>query len=174
MELTIDQAQKIRLLSDGELYDKAVNFVTEHPDYTHSKVSKTQLSGLQNAVGVGDWAEILGYIKNRLNRNTTSDDLEKFYQDLENYLNELYGQVEKFFRIEEGLNRTQRTQAKRRYAYLLAKEFIQHLVAETNCQQQIGERPQGQTGKRGPKPPAPDPSGDKTMSEAFRRAGVKL
>ena len=173
MELTIDQAQKIRLLSDGKLYDKAVNFVVEHPDYIHSKVSKAQLSGLQNAVRAGDWAEIEDYIKNRLNRNTTPDDLKKFYQDLKDYLDELYGQVEKLFEIDEGLNRTQKTQVKRRYAYLLAKEFIQHLVAETNYQRQIGERSRGQTGKRLPKPPMPESSSSRTMSEAFRRAGVK-
>ena len=171
MELTIDQAQKIRLLSDRKLYSKAVKFVAEHLAYIHSKVSKTQLSGLQNAVGASDWAEIDGYIKNRLNRNTTSDELKNFYQDLKDYLDEqLYGQVEKHFEIE-GSNRTEKTQAKRQYAYLLAKEFIQHLVAETNYQRQIGEKPRGQTGKRSPT--GPEPSSSRTMSEAFRRAGVK-
>ena len=171
MELTIDQAQKIRLLSDGKLYDEAVNFVADHPDYTHSKVSKTQLNGLQNALGAGKWTEIFGnsgYIKNRLNRDTMPDDLKRFYQDLQKYLDELYKQIEDRFKIDEDLTRAQKTQAKEQYAYLLAKEFIQHLVAETNYQQQIGESPQKQTGNRVTESPEPESS----MSDAFHSAGI--
>ena len=135
MAVTIEQAQQIRLLSDGKLYRDAVKLATNHV-YASSKISNSQLSGLWNAVGASDWGEIFRYIDNRLDRNTTSDELKKFYQNLKDYLNELYGQVEKFFSIE-GLNRTQRTQAKQRYAYLLAKEFVQHLVAEYNYQRSL-------------------------------------
>ena len=127
MELTIDQVQKICLLSDGNLYDEAVNFIAEHPDYTHSKVSKAQLSGLQNAVGAGDWNEILLYINNRLNRKTTPKAVKRFYGDLKDYLNgDLKGYLNDLL-----------TLTTEPCAYLLAKEFIQHLVAEYNYRRSV-------------------------------------
>ncbi len=136
MTVTIDQAQKIRLLSDGKLYDKAVDFVQTHLGV---KVSKTQLSGLLNAVRSGDWSEIFRYIDNRINRKTTSDELKEFYQSLKNYLNQkLYNQIEELLTINlNHLNRNERTQAKKQYAHFLAKEFIQHLVAEYNYQRSV-------------------------------------
>ncbi len=139
MTVTIEQAQKIRLLSDVELYDKSIEIVAAH---LTTKVSKTQLSGLQNAVGAGDWSEIFRYIDNRLNRNTTSGELKKFYQDLKNYLNELPKRVEETQLVvkPEEMGRAQRRQVNEeigRYAHLLAKEFIQHLVAEYNYQRSL-------------------------------------
>lgn len=139
MQVTIEQARKIRLLSDGELYDKAVDFVQTHRSV---KVSNTQLSGLQNAVRSGDWSEIFRYIDNRINRKTTSEDLKEFYQKLKNYLNTLPERVEKTQLVvrSKKMTRTQRKQVREkidRYAYLLAKEFIQHLVAEYNYQRSV-------------------------------------
>ena len=84
MAVTIEQAQKIRLLSDGELYRDAVKLAKNYADAS-SKISNNQLSGLWNAVGAGDWNEIVEYIKKRLERKTTSaddDKLKEFYQDL--------------------------------------------------------------------------------------------
>ena len=160
MAVTIEQAQKIRLLSDGELYDKAVNFVKEYPEYIHSKVSNAQLNGLQNAIRAGDWNEILSYADNRLKRGTTVDELRTFYDSLKKYLEELEEQEE--------------------IRYALAKEFIQHLVAEVNYQQQIGESPSKTRGKHGqavdndesPSKPtrSSHPSNDTAMAEAFRCA----
>ena len=139
MTTTIEQVQKIHLLSDGELYAQAVHFAQMHRD---SKISETQLNGLQNAVGAGEWDEIFRYINNRLGRDTTSDKLREFYERLKNDLNELPGWVEKTQLVvrSEDLTRAQRRQVNEeinRYAYLLAKEFIQHLVAEYNYQRSL-------------------------------------
>ena len=139
MAVPIEQAQKIRLLSDGKFYCDAVDLVAKHDP---SKVSSAQLSGLQNAVGAGDWTEIFCYIDNKLGRDTTSDELKKFYQNLKNYLNGLVKQVEETQLVvkPEEMGRAQRRQVSAeidRYAYLLAKEFIQHLVAECNYQRSL-------------------------------------
>ena len=157
MEGTIEQAQK---MSDGELYDKAVKFVEEHPEYIHSKVSNAQLNGLQNAVRTGGWNEILRYVNNRLNRGTTVNELRAFYDNLKKYLEELEEQEE--------------------IRYALAKEFIQHLVAEVNYQQQIGESPSKTRGKHSragdndesPSKPTHSsrPSNETAMTDALRRA----
>ena len=109
-------AQQIRLFSDGIIYNYAINFVAEHKS---AKVSAKQLSGLQNAVGAGNWDEIFHYIDNRLNRKTTFEPVKRFYKALNGTLNEL------------------RTLATEPGAYLLAKEFIQHLVAEYNYQRSL-------------------------------------
>lgn len=139
MKVTVEQAQKIHLLSDGELYHDAVNFAKEH---VNSKVSETQLRGLQNAVGAGDSAEIFRYIDNRLGRDTTSEGLKKFYDELKNYLKGLPEQVEETQLVvrPEKMGRAQRRQVNEEingYAYFLAKEFIQHLVAEYNYQRSL-------------------------------------
>ena len=86
MAVTTEQARKIRLLSDGKLYDEAVEFASQH---AASKVSNAQLSGLRNAVGAGDWNEIPKYINNRLSRNTLPDGLKAFYRELKKYLDGL-------------------------------------------------------------------------------------
>ena len=137
--VTIEQAQKIRLLSDGELYRDAVDLVAKH---AHLKVSNSQLSGLQNAVGASDWGEIFRYIDNRLDRNTTSEELKNFYQHLKQDLNKLKTIVEETQLVvkPEEMGRAQRRQVSAeidQYAYLLAKEFIQHLVAECNYQRSL-------------------------------------
>lgn len=141
MVVTIEQAQQIRLLSDGELYRDAVKLATNHV-YASSKISNSQLSGLWNAVGASDWSEIFRYVDNRLDRSTTPDELKEFYQNLKNYLKGLpkrVGEIQLVVKPKE-MGRAQRRQVSveiDRYAYLLAKEFIQHLIAEYNCQRSL-------------------------------------
>ena len=139
MTMTIEQAQKIRLLSDDKLYCDAVDFVTRHDP---SVISQAQLNGLWNAVGAGDWQEIVRYIDNRLGRDTISDELRELYQALRNDLNGLLKQVEEIQLVVKperlmGAEKKQVNEEIRWYAYLLAKEFIQHLVAEYNYQRSL-------------------------------------
>jgi len=128
-------------LSDGELYENAVNFVET---YYSPKVSKAQLSGLQNALGAGDWNEIFRYIDNRLKRSTTAEDLKNFYQALKDSLKSLPSKVEKagFVVKPEKTTRAEKRQVNKeiyQYAYLLAKEYIQHIVAEYNYQRALSD-----------------------------------
>lgn len=141
MTATTEQLHKICLLSDGELYQNAANFVEI---YYSPKVSKTQLSGLQNAVGASDWNEIFLYIDNRLKRSTTVKDLKNFYQALKDSLNSLRNKVEEaqFVVKPEKTTRAEERLVKKeidRYAYLLAKEYIQHIVAEYNYQRTLSD-----------------------------------
>ena len=141
MAVTTEQVQKICLLSDGELYENAVNFVET---YYSPKVSKSQLSGLQNAVGAGDWNEIFRYIDNRLARSTTTKDLKNFYGTLKDSLNSLRSKVQEvqFVVKPEETTRAQDRQVNKeidQYAYLLAKEYIQHLIAEYNYQRILSD-----------------------------------
>ncbi len=137
-----EQVQKICLLSDGELYENAVDFVKTH--YSPKKVSKAQLNGLQNAVGAGEWHEIFNYINNRLDRDTTPEDLKSFYGALKDSLNSLHSKVQEvqFVVRPEEMTRTQGKQLNQeieRYAYLLAKEYIQHVIAEYNYQRTLSD-----------------------------------
>lgn len=141
MTMTTEQLQKIYLLSDSELYEDAVEFVKPHRE---TKVSETQLSGLQNAVGAGDYNEIFRYIKNRLRRSTTNAQLKNFYEELRDYLQRLPSKVEEAGLVvipeNEDMTRAQRKQVKEEidlYAYLLATEYIQHLVAEYDYQRNL-------------------------------------
>ena len=140
MAVTTEHVQKICLLSDGELYENAVNFAKTH--YSPKKVSKSQLNGLQNAVGAGDWNEIFRYIDNRLARDTTATDLKNFYQALRDDLNSLRNKVQEvqFVVKPEETTRAQERQVNKeidRYAYLLGKEYIQHVIAEYNYQRTL-------------------------------------
>ncbi len=139
MTMTTEQLQKICLLSDSELYEDAVEFVKSHRE---TKVSETQLSGLQNAIGVGDYNEIFRYINNRLERSTTSTQLKNFYGKLRDYLQLLPSKVEdaRLVVTPEDMTRVQSRQVREEinlYAYLLATEYIQHLVAEYNYQRNL-------------------------------------
>ena len=136
MILTVEQGQKIRFLSDGELYDKAIDFAKRH---LGAEVSKTQLSGLQNTVGAGDLAEIFRYVDNRLERDTIYRELRDFYLELKTYLTSLREKVEEIQLVvrHEEMTRAETQQVKseiNRFAHILAQEFIQHLVAEYNYQ----------------------------------------
>lgn len=135
MTMTTEQLQKICLLSDSELYEDAVDFVTPH---LGAKVSKAQLSGLQNAIGAGDANEIFRYINNRLERRTTSAPLKRFYEELRDYLQGLRRKVQEVgVVIPENMPHAQSGKVDdeiKRYAYLLTTEYIQHLVAEYDYQ----------------------------------------
>lgn len=141
MAVTTEQVHKICLLSDGELYENAVNFVEI---YYSPKVSKAQLSGLQNTVGAGDWNEIFRYINNRLERSTTAEDLKNFYQALKDSLNSLRSKVEEAEFVVKP-EKTTRAEAGKinkeidQYAYLLGKEYIQHIVAEYNYKRTLSD-----------------------------------
>ena len=142
MMVTTEQVHKICLLSDGELYENAVNFVETY--YSPKKVSKAQLSGLQNAVGAGDWNEFFRYINNRLDRSTTAEDLKNFYQALKDSLNSLRSKVEEaeFVVKPEKTTRAEAGKIKKeidQYAYLLGKEYIQHIVAEYNYKRTLSD-----------------------------------
>ena len=131
--------QKIILLSDGQLYRDAMDFVSKHKPLPDLQVTKSQLSGLENIVHSHSFAQILGYINHQLGRDTLKDELREFYQHLLPYLEGLRSMVEEhqFVSIPENASRAERRQLREKideYAYLLAKEFIQHLVAENNYQ----------------------------------------
>ena len=136
MTMTVEQGRKIRLLSDQELYDKAIDFAKTHQD---AEVSKTQLSGLQNAVGSGELAEIFRYIDNRLGRDTIYKELRDFYLELKTYLTSLRKEIERIQLVirPEKTKRAEKRQVESeidRFAHILAQEFIQHLIAEYNYQ----------------------------------------
>lgn len=136
MTMITEQLQKICLLSDSELYEDAVDFVENHRE---TEVSKAQLSGLQNAIGAGDYNEIFRYINNRLGRSTTRVQLKRFYEELRDYLQSLPSKVQEtgLVVIPENMTRSEKRKVNEeinRYAYLLTTEYIQHLVAEYNYQ----------------------------------------
>ena len=136
MTMTTEQLQKICLLSDSELYEDAVKFVEPHRG---AKVSKSQLSGLQNAIGAGDSNEIFRYINNRLDRSTTRAQLKKFYEELRDYLQRLPRRFQEAGLVvkPENMTRAQSRQVNEDITYLLAKEYIQHLVAEYDYQRNL-------------------------------------
>ena len=111
-------AERIRLWSDGKLYPAAVNFAG---CYDPSVISRHQLNGLWSAVGSGELREVFLYIDNRLKRKTISEELRDFYKELKQELKALD------------------TGTTEQCAYLLAKEFIQHLIAECNYQRSLSD-----------------------------------
>jgi len=138
--------KKINLLSDGELYRDAINLaeIYKHPKYP----TKTQLSGLENITHSNEFEDIKKFVENKLDRlvrekernsNDRLDQVIGLYERLSSYLQSLDKKVEDYqlVIIPENATRKERAQfkeEKKKYIYLLAKEFIQHLVAEINYQ----------------------------------------
>lgn len=140
MKLTKEERKKIHLLSDGELYRDALSLAKEHKYLKNHKELRSQLSGLENIVRSHELGQIIDFAKKKTKRDTLSDDLKDLYRDLVSYLESLYQKVKEEYQlviIPENVSRSQKKQFNKEaeeYAYLLAKEFVQHLVAEINYQ----------------------------------------
>jgi hypothetical protein len=131
MPLTNKQMQKIWLISDTVLYRDAVTFL-------HRLVSEmdcdplppTQVNGLLYMADGANYAELFRFVVHQRDRNWTGlkADIKTFYTELERVLSDM----RKKRLSEEFLLATATTsnQEKDEIMIVLAREFIQHMVAE--------------------------------------------
>jgi hypothetical protein len=133
-----DLEQRVRVLSDGPILDDAIAFAREVVEFAprEKDLRASQLHGLQQYAR-GDWGELKDFVRHQVSRKWEGRDGEthptkRFYDTLGKQLN-LLGQqarLEQWELLPAGLPKKQFQDQVPAVAIRLAREFVQHLVAE--------------------------------------------
>ena len=154
---TSKQLKKIWLLSDSVLYPEAVAFMQKHVQESEP-LPTSQVMGLFNATASEQYPALYQFVTHQRDRNWPNSKLyiKKFYTALEETLTRLHRTRlrNEFHLLEDvpgrGVNET-RLEMDELMA-LLAREFIQHVLAENGVLLQADEehrRPRGRVGDGG-------------------------
>lgn len=148
------QLQKIWLLSDTVLYPEAVSFIHKLVEEQEGNpLPASQVSGLLNIAEASKYDELYRYVVHQRDRDwpPSRRDIKIFYTALEESLSLMQRKrlKDEFHLItdEQGRNPQERKQESDMLMALLAREFIQHLVAEngvlaaTTADQRAKQRP---------------------------------
>lgn len=137
MVLTLAQVRKIDVISDTVLYPQAAALVKQLiEDEECDPLPSSQVNGLLNVAGANTYNDLYSFVIHQRDRNWTTSkmDIKKFYTALEKYLSDMARQRVKaeFHLIPEGLDAKRTKQITEAMMAVLAKDFIQHFVAENN------------------------------------------
>jgi len=135
--LSTAQLEKIDLLSDTLLYDEAVSFVQRLVRVEHcNPLPTSQVTGLLNIAESFRYDELYRFITHQRDRNwpPSKSDIKTFYSALEQVLSIMMRKRlrEEFHLLTErpGGSISEMRQEADALMARLAREFIQHLVAE--------------------------------------------
>jgi hypothetical protein len=127
--MTRDEETKIRLLSEGTLYQMAEEFVSQHGSFADDEQGRKQVNGILK-YGREGLAKLDEYAKKQAARNWSGQKqhYRPLYQALQRKLSEIVRLTKEQGFVAENLpdNKVRMTEP----ASLLTQEFIQHLAAE--------------------------------------------
>jgi hypothetical protein len=139
MALTNEQRKKIYLLSDTFLYPEAVALVQKiaTDDKVKQLPKNNQMMGLLNIIKSAKYDDVLDFINRQIVRNVD----EVFYDNLRQELNKIYRKrmQDEFQLVVPQSTKREEDAQKKELMLLLAREFIQHVIAETNMQRKENE-----------------------------------
>jgi hypothetical protein len=121
-------SDRIRLLSDTDMYQRAITFVRETDGI--GNIKKKQVAGLMEFSR--SWGELRSFITHQRDRDWKGNESYKdFFTSLLRAVDNLRTAVkEKYGLVPSDLTKTESNHITDLYAGLLAREFIQHLAAE--------------------------------------------
>ncbi|SRR6266566_3946378 len=135
--LSTAQLEKIDLLSDTLLYDQAVSFIQRLVRVEHcNPLPTSQVTGLLNIAESFRYDELYRFVTHQRDRNwpPSKSDIKTFYSALEQVLSTMMRKSlrEEFHLLTErpGASASEMRQEADALMARLAREFIQHLVAE--------------------------------------------
>ena len=130
MELTNAQRKKIWLVSDTILYLEAVTFMRELVEHEEVRQlpKNSQIMGLLNIIKSSKYDDVVDYINHQIERNVDRVFYEKLRQAL-TALQRKRMQEEFQLVISQPMKREEDAE-KKELMLLLAREFIQHVIAE--------------------------------------------
>ena len=133
--LSSKQLQKIWLLSDTVLYAEAVSFIQQLVrEEDCDPLPASQVAGLLSIAESSKYDELYRFVKHQLERNwpPSRSDIKKFYTALEKVLSLMQRKrlKDEFHLVTDGLSSKDAKQESDELMALLARDFIQHLVAE--------------------------------------------
>lgn len=128
MTTTDDVLDRIRLLSDTDMYQRAITFVRETNGI--GEIKKKQIAGLMEFSH--SWSELRSFITHQRDRDWKEKEFYKnFFISLLRVIDNLRTEVKsKHGLVSPGLTTAEANRTTDLYAGLLAHEFIQHLAAE--------------------------------------------
>lgn len=126
MRLNEDIVSRINFISDTVLYPEATGFFDhcQPPD-------NSQLNGL--VVYAGTKESLDSYVRHQKNRDWTGkkEHYKVFYTRLDGFLKDLKKRIiDEFKLLPEDLNKNEEKQINSEISFLLAQEFVRHLVYE--------------------------------------------
>jgi hypothetical protein len=132
MALTSAQRKKIYLISDTVFYPEAIALLRKivEDDRFWQLPKNNQMMGLLNITRSSKYDDVLDFINNQIKRNVD----EVFYEYLRQELNNIHRKrmQDEFQVVIPQSTRREEDAEKKELMLHLAREFIQHLVAETN------------------------------------------
>ncbi len=143
--LTAAQLQKIWLLSDTVLYPEAVAFVSRViRQEEHAPLPNAQAASLMGVAELLDYGKLEQFMKHQADRGAQK--FAPFYTELEKHLS-LIGRSrlkDEFHLLADDPARTAKAtrEETRALLALVAREFIQHLLAENGLQVALNEEQQ--------------------------------
>jgi hypothetical protein len=136
---TLEQLQKIWLLSDSVLYAEAVSFVRKLArDQDCDPLPASQVAGLFSIAEALKYDELYRFVIHQRDRNwpPSKRDIKTFYTALEEVLSRMQKKrlKDEFHLLTDASGQSVNAikQESAAMMALLAREFIQHLVAENN------------------------------------------
>lgn len=132
--LSQKQLQKIESFSDTVLYPESVAFVRRMVQKEKcNPLPMTQANGLLNIALSLNYDDVLGFVEHQRERNWPSNkrDIKTFYTHLEKELTRLEQRLNTdFFPTKDAHGRRVSSEDEREMLGRLAREYIQHLLAE--------------------------------------------
>ncbi|QBD78667.1 hypothetical protein EPA93_22835 [Ktedonosporobacter rubrisoli] len=130
-----DQLRKIWQLSDETLYPEAVAFIRQFVKGEEgAPLPNSQVMGLLNIASSDSYAELGRFIRHQRDRNWQEKKrhIKLFYEYLEKIFMTMRNKriKDEFSLLRAGLSRKEETQQMDEIMLLLARDFIQHLIAE--------------------------------------------
>lgn len=123
---TVEEWQRIRVLSDTVLYDRAVTFAAAVPGVENKQVN----SLLEFSRSI---MHLLEYVQHQRDRKWTEREanMKKFYTALYEALFRIVRDTKDVWKlVPSGLSEAETQKRTGIFATLLAREFVQHLAAE--------------------------------------------
>jgi hypothetical protein len=133
--LSREQLQKISLLSDTLLYPEAVAFIRRLvQEEDCDPLPTSQVTGLLSIAEASKYDELYRFVVHQRERNwpPSRSDIKKFYTELEKVLSLMQRKrlKDEFRLVTDGLSAGDARQESDTLMASLARDFIQHLVAE--------------------------------------------
>lgn len=138
MSINEKQMRLLRVLSDIELYQQAMDFLNTEVEIKgeferRPPLPNTQIHGLLNVAQANTYSELKKFIKHQHSGRSWQEKnahIKIFYEDLEREIGKLPEFAKSEGLIAEGLSTKQNAEEVQKISGLLACEFIQHLAAE--------------------------------------------
>ncbi len=122
-----DPQDTIRLLSDGQLYRDALDFIEAQGTID----GRTQLASLLSYTQ--SWADLTNFVQHQSQRDWIGKKsyYGQFYAALNAYLKQLYQQTLQWFQLPDNLETKKEIKKwQEKYAIRVAREFVEHLTFE--------------------------------------------